>query len=187
MLVAPVLAPGGNQAIWLPPGQWLDFFTGARYAGDRTFTAHYAVDQTPVFVHDGALVPQQPVSAFSDEKPLDRLIINVYGADQGAFDLYEDDGSSLRYDEPGQHAHTAITHAVSSDGAHRVVIEPVAGSYPGQPPERAYELRIFGGRQPSAVSVNGVSGHWSWDAEHTTAVIPLSRRPLRERVSVEWH
>lgn len=59
MLVAPVLDPSGDVSIWLPPGQWIDFFSGRRYEGDRRFSAHYALDETPVFVRVGALIPQQ--------------------------------------------------------------------------------------------------------------------------------
>jgi len=63
--------------------------------GGGTFTAHYAVDETPVFVREGALVPEQGVSDYSNAKPLDTLILNVYGSGQGSFDLYEDDGFRL--------------------------------------------------------------------------------------------
>ena len=31
MLIAPVFDPSGNQTVYLPPGDWLDFFTGKRY------------------------------------------------------------------------------------------------------------------------------------------------------------
>jgi alpha-glucosidase (family GH31 glycosyl hydrolase) len=59
MLVAPVLDPSGNRTIYLPPGQWIDFFTGKRHEGGSTMAAHYAVDETPVFVREGALIPEQ--------------------------------------------------------------------------------------------------------------------------------
>src|SRR6266853_1658331 len=110
MLVAPVHDPSGDQTIYLPPGQWIDFFNGRRYAGGGTFTAHYAVDETPVFVREGALIPEQGVSDYSNAKPLDTLILNVYGSGQGRFDLYEDDGVSLAYDKE-EYAVTALTYA----------------------------------------------------------------------------
>ena len=59
MLVAPVLAADDERTVYLPPGSWMDFFTGKRYRGDSTLTAHYAVDATPVFVREGAIIPQQ--------------------------------------------------------------------------------------------------------------------------------
>ncbi|MGB6603710.1 MAG: TIM-barrel domain-containing protein [Steroidobacteraceae bacterium] len=186
MLVAPVVDPSGNDTIYLPPGEWVDFFTGKHYAGDRTFTAHYAVDETPVFVREGALIPEQPVSAWSDAQPLDTLIVNVYGSGAGRFDLYEDDGISLAYRE-GKFARTALTYATGSDGWHRLSIEPARGTFAGQVTARAYELRIHGSGRPSAVSVDGREVRdWRWDAGQATAVVPVVRTSIAERVSVAW-
>jgi len=185
MLVAPVLDPSGNRTIYLPPGKWLDFFTGRRFQGDTTFTAHYAVDETPVFVQEGTIIPEQsPAAAYSEAQPLDRLIINVYGSGNGSFNLYEDDGSSLNYE--AQHAHTHIAHTAGSDGQ-RLTIEATQGQYEGQPPARSYQLRILGTNQPSSISVNGQAApRWTWDAQHAIAVVELPSQSIRTPVRVEW-
>jgi alpha-glucosidase (family GH31 glycosyl hydrolase) len=60
MLVAPVLDASGERTIWLPPGEWIGFFNGKHYGGGKSFTTHYAADQTPVFARDGAIIPEQP-------------------------------------------------------------------------------------------------------------------------------
>jgi len=185
MLVAPVLDPSGNQTVYLPPGNWRDFFTGKPHPGATTFTAHYAVDETPVFVREGAVIPQQGPSEYSDARPLDRLILNVYGSGDGRFDLYEDDGISLDYDR--QQAHTNIAHSVSGDGVHRLSIAATVGSYPGQPPARSYELRVFTGRKPASAAVNGRNaGPWTWDPQSAIAVLELPSRSIHEPLRVEW-
>src|SRR5690606_18784268 len=75
MLVAPVLVPGGHRTLYLPTGKWIGFSDRKRYDGGKSFTVHYAADETPVFVRDGAIIPEQPADfAWSDEKPLDHLI-----------------------------------------------------------------------------------------------------------------
>jgi alpha-glucosidase (family GH31 glycosyl hydrolase) len=186
MLVAPVVDPSGNQSIYLPPGEWIGFFTGQRYAGDRSFSAHYAVDDTPVFVREGAVIPEQPASVSSDARPLDELIVNVYGSGAGRFDLYEDDGVSLAYRD-GKFARTALIYLTASDGWHHLTIEPTQGTFAGQPSARAYELRIHATGRPSAVSVNGreVRG-WRWDPVQATAVVQLPRTPIVQRLQVAW-
>ena len=136
MLVAPVLDPSGNDTVYLPPGDWFDFFTGKRYAGGTTFTAHYATDETPVFVRDGAIVPQQPVERVVGCAAAGTLMVNVYGSGNGRFDLYEDDGISLAYRE-GKFARTALTYATGNDGWHRLSIEPARGTFAGQVTARA--------------------------------------------------
>ena len=186
MLVAPVVDPSGNETIYLPPGEWLDFFTGKHHTGDSSFTAHFAVDETPVFVREGALIPEQPVSAWSDARPLDTLIVHVFGSGSGRFDLYEDDGISLAYRE-GQSARTAMIYATGSDGWHQLTIGPTEGAFAGQVPARSYELRIHAAGQPSAVTVNGRAAQdWRWDRARATAVVQVPRTSIRERLSVAW-
>jgi alpha-glucosidase (family GH31 glycosyl hydrolase) len=185
LLVAPVVHPGGEQTIYLPPGDWRDFFSGKRYPGGTTLSAHYRVDETPVFVRAGAIVPEQPASDYSDAKPLDRLVLNVYGPGNGTFDLYEDSGVSLDYEE--QHAHTAFAHSSGSDGLERLVIEATRGTYPGQPPARSYELRLHTDAKPAAVAVNGRdAGPWTWDARQAVAVIALPSESIHARLLIEW-
>jgi len=186
MLVAPVLDPSGNRTIYLPPGHWIDFFTGKRYRGGTTFTLHFAVDQTPVFVRDGALIPEQSVSDYSNAKPLDTVIVNVYGSANGSFELYEDDGISLAYTK-GRYALTKMTYATSSDGFHQLLVGPTTGAFQGQVPARSYELRIHAADRPSSVSVNGKAfGRWSWDARQATARVVLPRQSIRDRIGVAW-
>jgi alpha-glucosidase (family GH31 glycosyl hydrolase) len=186
LLVAPILDPSGDATIYLPPGEWLDFFSGKHFAGGATIKAHYAVDQMPVFVRAGAIVPEQPVSEYSDAKPADRLILNVYGAAAGSFELYEDDGVSLKYAQ-GQQALTSLSHAVSADGMHHLRIGPTRGTFEGQPTTRVYELHIHTSSKPASVSVNGQdAGRFSWDAQRQLAVLLLPAAPIRDPLTVDW-
>ncbi len=187
LLVAPVLEASGRARVWLPGGDWVGFFDGRHHQGDSTLTERYAVDDIPVFVRAGAVIPEQEVSAYSDAKPPDRLILNVYGSGSGRFELYEDDGVSLGTDDPGKHAVTAFEHSVGSDGTHRLVIGPTAGAWPQQPAARSYELRVHGTGRPSSISLNGRdAGRWRWDPRQGTASIALPSQSIRERVSIEW-
>ena len=188
MLVAPVIDPGGRQTVWLPPGDWVGFSDGRHYQGDRTFTAHYPVGETPVFVRAGAVIPEQRPSEYSDARPLDALILNVYGSADGRFELYEDDGRSLSSDAEGQHARTGFAHTASANGEQHLVIEPVLGAYPGQPALRSYELRVHGAARPASISVNGLAaGPVKWDAARAIASIELPSRSIRERLDIAWH
>src|SRR6185312_14116489 len=156
-------------------------------ARPTTFTAHYAVDQTPVFVREGSIIPGQPADmAWSDARPLDRLVLDVYGSGKGHFDLYEDDGVSLAY-EKGRYAVTPMTYATARDGSHRLVIGPSKGSFDGQVRARSYELRIHGQRRPLAVSLDGRRlERWNWDARTATTTIVLPEQGVRGTISVGW-
>jgi alpha-glucosidase (family GH31 glycosyl hydrolase) len=185
LLVAPVIEPKGQANIYLPPGEWVDFFNGRHYTGGSTFTAHYALDATPVFVRAGAVVPEQPPSDYSDARPLETLIVNVYGPGKGAFELYEDDGISLDFET--QSARTLMTHEAAADGTQRLLIRPTQGTFRGQPSARAYEVRLHAPGRPTSISVNGRrSSHWAWDATEGTAVVTVPRRSIRKAVGIEW-
>ena len=60
-LVCPVMNSQGRRDIYLPEGQWVDFFTGERWEGDRW---HYDVEtpleRMPVFVRPGATIKFYP-------------------------------------------------------------------------------------------------------------------------------
>ncbi|MDE1894829.1 MAG: DUF5110 domain-containing protein [Xanthomonadaceae bacterium] len=185
MLVAPVLDASGNRAVYLPPGRWVDFFSGRRRRGGGSFTAHYGVDQTPVFVRQGSIIPGQPAGlAWSDARPLDTVTLDVYGAGNSHFDLYEDDGVSLGYGK-GQYAITPIVHATEKDGRQRLLVGPAGGSFKGQPQRRAYELRIHAIARPTSVRVDGgPARHWSWDAGTATVLLP--ERSIRDGRRVTW-
>jgi alpha-glucosidase (family GH31 glycosyl hydrolase) len=186
MLIAPVVDPSGNQSIYLPPGEWMDFFTGKRYSGGVSLNLHYDVSETPVFVREGSIIPEQPPGDYSDAKPLDTVILNVYGGGEGHFDLYEDDGISLAYDK-GQSSVTSLTHSTDAQGVQHLVIDPTRGSFKGQVAARTFELHIHTPGKPGSISLNGkYAGPVSWDAAQATATVTLPRHSIRDRIEVTW-
>jgi alpha-glucosidase (family GH31 glycosyl hydrolase) len=185
MLVAPVLAAGGARTVYLPPGRWMDFFSGKHHQGGTTFTAHYAVDATPAFVREGAIVPEQAAWPNHASAASGDLIVNVYGDGDSRFDLYEDDGISLGY-ERGRYALTPMTYHTSGS-AHELVIGPTAGSFAGQGAARRCEVRIHTSRRPAAISLNGRRvPQWHWDSAAETASIVLPAHSIRHALEVTW-
>jgi alpha-glucosidase (family GH31 glycosyl hydrolase) len=185
MLVAPVLAASGERSVYLPPGSWLNFFSGKHYQGNTTLTAHYAVDATPVFVREGSIVPEQTQVSQHDSAAPAVLTVNVYGNGNGRFDLYEDDGISLDY-EKHRYALTPMTHTTSG-ADHRLVIGPTAGAFTGQRQQRAYELRIHCTRRPASISVDGRHvSQWRWAAHDSTAYLMLPAESIRQALIIAW-
>ncbi len=185
MLVAPVLQADGKRTVYLPPGSWMDFFTGKQYRGGTTFSAHYAVDATPVFVRAGAIIPERIVSSRHAGIGSDDLAIDIYGDGNNRFDLYEDDGVSLEY-ESHRYAVTPMRYRTSADH-HELIIGPTTGSFAGQDPQRKYEVRIHTAHRPAAVSVDGRrSDRWRWEARDSTAYLTLPVESIRHALEVAW-
>lgn len=57
LLVAPVVAPGGEVEVALPPGAWYDLNTRVRYAGRQVLRYRAPLDQFPVFGREGHALP----------------------------------------------------------------------------------------------------------------------------------
>lgn len=100
LLVAPVYQPGAEcRTVYLPEGNWVDFWTGARHAGGRYLLTEAPLQRIPIYIKQGAIIPMGRVMSHTGEKPQAIERLDLYPPDEGAgcFDLYVDDGRSLAY------------------------------------------------------------------------------------------
>ena len=76
MLVCPVMNAEGRRDIYLPEGEWVDLFTGERFAGGRTYRGvEVPLERLPVFVHPGARIPLYPDAVdCTDEMDLSKAV-----------------------------------------------------------------------------------------------------------------
>jgi alpha-D-xyloside xylohydrolase len=60
-LVCPVMNSESRRDIYLPDGLWVNFFTGERLQGGRWYYGvKVPLDEMPVFVRPGAVIPFYP-------------------------------------------------------------------------------------------------------------------------------
>jgi hypothetical protein len=98
VLVAPVVEKGAvERKVYLPRGVWHDFWTGERHEGGREVTRKVDLETIPLYVRAGAIVPMGPLKQYTGEKVDGPLDVTVYPGADGAFLLYEDDGSSFAF------------------------------------------------------------------------------------------
>jgi alpha-glucosidase (family GH31 glycosyl hydrolase) len=144
MVVQPVTADGdpAPATIWVPPGAWIDYFTGARFQGPRTVTLSVPLSQMPVLVRAGSIVPTQHDVPYTPEGPPRTVVLTVYEGARGSFRLYDDQGAGFGY-QRGAFTWTPIVYR--RDG-HRamVTIGPARGRFPGAPARRSWVVRFVG-------------------------------------------
>lgn len=66
LLVAPIVNQGEtNKSVYLPAGEWVDFWWGAMRPGSQTISYYAGVDDMPVFVKAGAILPMNLNGTYS--------------------------------------------------------------------------------------------------------------------------
>jgi alpha-glucosidase (family GH31 glycosyl hydrolase) len=98
VLVAPVVEKGAtSRNIYLPHGAWYDLWNREKLEGGREITRKVDLETIPVYVRAGAVIPMGPVKQYTAEKVDGPLEIWVHPGADGAFSLYEDDGTSFDF------------------------------------------------------------------------------------------
>ncbi len=99
-LVAPVTEQGQTQKdVYLPAGSdWYNFWTNEKLAGGRWVKVAAPIEQMPVFVRAGAIVPLgSDIQSTATRQTIAE--IKVYPGKDGDFALYDDDGVSYDYEK----------------------------------------------------------------------------------------
>ncbi|HTB83606.1 MAG TPA: TIM-barrel domain-containing protein, partial [Candidatus Sulfotelmatobacter sp.] len=94
VMVAPLFAGQATRPVYLPPGDWYDFWTHQKYSGGQTIQATNSQEQIPLYVKAGTLLPlAQSVEHITADTVFD-LTVHSFGPQPADFTLYEDDGIS---------------------------------------------------------------------------------------------
>lgn len=63
LLVAPVHRPGERtRTLWMPPGEWVDWWTAERHEGPARVTVDAPLDRIPIFQRAGSSIPMRSVA-----------------------------------------------------------------------------------------------------------------------------
>jgi len=93
LLVAPVVAGQSARNVYLPAGDWFDFWSGTRHPGKQRLRVTPPLEQIPIFVKEGSILPLAEATLHTADPAAFRLHAQVYGDSPRPTVLYEDDGS----------------------------------------------------------------------------------------------
>lgn len=99
ILVIPITTPQSptvrlaKTKAWLPPGRWVDFFTGRVYNGDQTVWLCRPKQRYPVFLKEGGIVPLDGDCAPTNggKNPHSVEVVLAAGDVDGRFEMLEED------------------------------------------------------------------------------------------------
>jgi alpha-glucosidase len=147
MLVAASPSPEevAPYVVHLPPGDWYDYWTGARIEQKSTvqsldleqrdtlgktkplmITPQLA--QLPIFVRGGTILPIAPLTQSTSERPSGPLTLRVYPGNDCTGSIYQDDGKSFAYRQ-GAYLRIQFACHTEDDGSLTVHIGKAEGSF----------------------------------------------------------
>jgi alpha-D-xyloside xylohydrolase len=94
LLVAPVYDGGDRRRVYLPPGEWINFWTKTRHRGPAHLFVDAPLDTLPLFVRAGAVIPMSGDDQSIPETLIDPLILEIYPARQMDYSFIEDEGTT---------------------------------------------------------------------------------------------
>src|SRR6202012_2405063 len=92
-----VLNEGGKRSIYFPNDTWYDYHTGEVFTGPKTIAVEKGLDEIPVYIRAGTILPVGPVIQYSEQTSATPLEIRIYPGKNGSFNMVEDDGTSYNY------------------------------------------------------------------------------------------
>jgi len=192
-LLGPSLLVGAfSHRIYLPEGEWIDFWTGERHSGPGWMEPQIPANRGgPLFARAGAILPLGPSVDYVGQRPDDELTVVVFPGPSSRFTLYEDDGRSFEH-EQGAFRTTEI-RTTAGDRDLTVELAASRSSYAGAPEERAVDFVIQGVPRPRRAELNGTelvgaeygqAAWWTWRPEAGDVAIRAGRQPADRPLSL---
>jgi alpha-glucosidase (family GH31 glycosyl hydrolase) len=192
LLVAPIIAPATDgsviRTVWIPPGTWLDVWSGAAHQGPRLQEVSSSLHEVPMFVRVGGMLASIPLRQHTGEAQWPELELDFFvGSDPATFtrEIYEDDGVSTRYQQ-GHYRKTRIVYSRDAEGL-QILFTSGGGTLTDM--RRSIKIRIHGFTAEMAKVTAGDQTVTATSIQEISGLLPfeqLNRRgkPHAKRVLV---
>ncbi|MEU8147520.1 TIM-barrel domain-containing protein [Nonomuraea sp. NPDC048901] len=124
LLVAPMITPDGTRQVYLPEGRWVDYWTGELLEGGRYRAVSAPLEQIPLFVRYGALIPVTTPGDTVDVPS--EITLVAFGGGDSRSTVHDLDGETVvEATRDGDTLHVTVTGPKRVAG---VEFAPVAGA-----------------------------------------------------------
>ena len=206
LLVAPVVEQGADiKRIYFPEGEWIDFNDKRTvYQGKQWISYEVTLEQIPVFVKKGSIIPQMPVMQYINEYPSYPLILEVFQASgnrTASFDVYEDKGETNDY-KNDLYLKRKFECSSKADRYEITCKEVAENNFQAVSRDLVYKFYLE--EKPSAVELSGKKlkatrlnsneaavyepikkAEWSWDKEENQCIIKIPATAATELIVIE--
>ncbi len=95
VLVAPVFNESGWVQVYLPEGEWLDFWTNQIVNGSQWLELKVPLDRIPIYIRQNSVIPTGPEMNFVGEKRISPLSLDLFRIDNFDWIIDADNKSHL--------------------------------------------------------------------------------------------
>ena len=153
LLISPVIEEKAiEQKVYLPKGNWYHYWSSTAFKGGKSIKVKSPLQQIPIFVREGAIIPHYPIRQNTDQVPIDELMLHVYYKNGSCkSELYEDQGDGFEH-QANQYSSKEYTFQGS---ASEVILNQ---KKTGQHPDQYLHVNLFFNGlpfKPSSCTVDG--------------------------------
>ncbi|MFI3263160.1 MAG: glycoside hydrolase family 31 protein [Rikenellaceae bacterium] len=110
MLINPVISyKARERELYLPEGNWYDFWTNEKIAGGKNITASAPLNSLPIYVKEGSIIPSGAKLQYATEEISEPTVLTIYPGKDASYSLYLDDNTTYEY-ENGNYSEINITY-----------------------------------------------------------------------------
>ncbi len=172
ILVEPILTEMLDALdVKLPPGTWFDFWSAKQVTDNDKLSLHPKLDELPLYVRAGAIIPMQPLVQSTSESPKGPLELRVYSGEDCHGALYQDDGHTYDYQKG---AFLRVRYSCSAS-AKEVSVTSHVEKNGYQSWWNAVELKIYGvSSRPRSVRVGDKEPKdWKYNSAEQMVTFPV--------------
>lgn len=174
---------------WLPQGEWINMYTGQRITGDTIFEESFALNEVPVYVKSGAIIPMQSITDVLHKKgeKENRRVLTVFTGNNGKAIWYDDEGNTNSYQQQS-FTKTNLIHTEPDEKTVVIEIGRTRGTYKEMPKKVNYEIHLPNSWPLNSVSLNGKTlskENYTYEGKTLSNIIILPETGLKKKLTVK--
>ena len=193
-MISPVINPLDEvfnrtiQKIFMPDGVWYDFKTGKKFLGNHKYISFYTIDDYPIFVKQGSIIPMAGDNSYMSYANPKDLEIHVFPGQSNSYKLYEDDGETYEYLE-GKYCITEIDYNYRQSN-YTLILRPIEGDTSVIPEVRDYKIVFRNTKQADNVVVyenQNVLNNIETEVTETTFIVYIKNVSTRSQLTINCY
>lgn len=197
MLILPITTPALNDfstaKVWLPEGNdWYEWSTGTLLKGGQTIERKFLINEYPVYVKVGAIIPMYDESVKNLQENSNNLVVKVFPGGNFSTKHYEDDGDNDDYKQSA-YCFTVLQSEYEDDNNLKITVFPREGSFPGMIEHRNIDFQLYGSVMPDSITLNGIvlpyiatnsDNSWNYSGHDLTVHILATQTDCNEKTQI---